>query len=44
MIGGIPFQGVRGKAFGGERGSRLGDDPFVVVQVEKLHKMALILL
>jgi hypothetical protein len=44
VFGGIPFQGVRGKAFGGERGGRLGDDPFVVVQAEKLHEMALVFL
>ena len=34
MLGGIPFQGVRRKAFGGERGRRLGDHPFVVVEGE----------
>ena len=39
MLGGIPFQGVRGKAFGGERGRRRGDDPFVIVQGKELHKV-----
>ena len=38
VLGGIPFQGVRGEAFGGERGRRLGDDPFVVVQGEQMHR------
>jgi hypothetical protein len=38
VLGGIPFQCVRGKAFGRERGRGLGDDAFVIVQRKKLHK------
>jgi hypothetical protein len=30
----IPFQRERGDAFLGEGGSRLGDDAFVVIQLE----------
>ena len=33
----VPFQRVRGDALGGERGRRLGDHAFVVVQAEELH-------
>jgi len=32
VLGGVPFQGVRGDALGGEGRRRLGDDPFVVVE------------
>ena len=37
MLGGIPFQRIRGKLLGGERGRRLGNDPFVVVEAEELR-------
>ena len=38
VLCGIPFQRVRGQFFSGECGGRLGDDPFVVIQAEKLHR------
>src|SRR5690606_36581214 len=38
VLGGIPLQRVRGEPFLGERGRRLGDHPFVVIQTEIVHR------
>ena len=39
VLGAVPLQRVRRKALLGERGRRLGDHAFVVVQAEELHEL-----